>query len=364
MTGSYTDTDELDLKAGIGQRLESVKWNVLGVDRTVLFSLSNVDASHPAEISFDGNSNTQRTLHGLRVGPAEAARIDPIVHRLQPSWVLASGTSYPLGLFLFSSANTPIDSGGNVLMADLYDQSVILNQQRASTFSLSAGTPVTVAIAQLVAELGLTAYASIDSSAVVTGANVPVSWSLGTAYGVILSDLALAGGLFPPYFDNNGFLRFRAVPNPISTAPADLTFLADVNSRIIAGTITTSTDLITAPNRYIVRGSGTGAFEVVGTYDVPASAPHSKEHIGYVRTAPIIDNQAVSTSTTAQAAAQAAYATDYSTYDWVQFHSAPDPRDDGYQIVNFLGTNYREQSWTLRLTPGGPHTHSARKVYV
>jgi len=352
----------LDLVPGIGQRQESYQFDVLNADRTFVFTLTMAETDNPPSVAWDSTNTTNRTLHGLTVGPDDAARINPFRHRLRVSYKLQDGTLWPLGLFLFASDAMDVESWGDDMAADLYDQSIILNQPRGASFSLGTGSQIVPAISQLVGEVGLTAYTSIDSTGATLSASAPGVWDLDKTRREILSDLCAAAGFYPPYFDNNGILRFRAVPN-IAHADADLTFLADDSSRIVAGTTRLHNNLLNAPNRYIVRGAAAGSAEIIGIYDVPASAPQSAFNRGYVVVAPIIDNQTVSDSVAAQAAAQAAYSTDASSYDTVEFTTAADPRDDGFLLVDFLGTLYREQTWSLELSAGGTHTHTAAKVY-
>lgn len=353
-------TDLLDLVPGIGQRIETVRFDIVNPDRSVEFQVTNAEADQVPTISWDGDAAQQRTLNGLVIGPADAARINPIVHRLRPSWVLDTGDTFPLGLFLFSSNDSHVDSWGADLAGGLGDSNVILGQAREATLSLPIGATIREAMLSIIDELGLSAYASVDPSDVLLSA--PISWQLGTTRGQILTDLCQAAAFYPPYWDNNAILRLRAVPNPLSAAVADLTFTGDSGSRVIGGSIVTSSDLVKAPNRYIVRGSATNGAEVSAFYDIPASAPHSKDAIGYIR-AIVIDNSAVSDAAAAAASAHAAYATDFTTYDWVSFDTSPDPRADGYQVVSFLGTNYRAQSWSLPCTPGGPMSWKCRRVY-
>ena len=360
MTRQWTGTQLLDLPAAIGQRAESVRFDLLAADGSNLGTLTNVETEHPPTITWDGTSSTQRTMNGLVIGPGDASSVDPIRHRIRPSWVLDTGDTYPLGIFMFSASSRQVDSWGADLSGSLYDQSVILNQGRESSLSIGDGAQIRPVIQQIIDEVGLTAYASIDPT--LATVSTAIVYASGVTRGKILNDLCVAAGFFPWYFDNTGLLRLRAVPNPISAAAPDLTFNADSASRIIGGSVSTSTDLLTAPNRYIVRGASTSAQEIVGYYDIPSTAPHSKENIGYVRSV-TINNQAVTDGNAAVVAAQAAYATDFSTYDRAAFQTAPDPRADSYQVAAFLGANYIVQSWALPLTPGGPMDWKVKRNY-
>lgn len=350
----------LDLPAGLGQRAETIRYDVLQPDRSLAFTCSQPERA-TASIAWDANSQTQRTLHGLALGPRDVARIDPTVHRLAPKWVLDDGTEFACGLFLFSTPAFPQLAGQQFMNADLADQSVVLNQGRESSYNLGPYSPLLPAIMGLVDEVGLVPYVVADQVLGTTG-SAPYSQPVGTSRGQILDDLLLAAGMYPAFFDNAGNLRLKLVPNPLSTAQADVVLSTGPSGRIVRDSIQRGNNLATAPNRYLVVGSATSQAEVSGYFDVPDNAPHSFARRGY-RVVKRIDVQAASDNTAAVAAAQAAYANDFDTYDEVKFDTSPDPRSDGFQVVNFLGTNYREQSFTLPLAPGARMSHVARKVY-
>lgn len=354
----------LDLPAGLGQRAETIRYDVLNADRSFAFTATQAQ-TRVASVSWDANASVQRTLHGVAFGPRDAAQIDPTVHRLAPFWVLDDGTQFQCGLFIFSSPEYPRLAGQSFLRADLTDLSVLLNQAREATYSLPPYAQILPALVGLAAEMGISDHIVVDALTPATIGSAPYTKSAGTARREIFDDLCAAAGLYPPFFDNSGNLRFRSVPNPLYAAPADVVYDISSTGRIVRDSIVTANNLATAPNRYLAIGSATSSGEVVGYFDIPPSAPHSFERRGF-RVVKRVDVQGVADSQACVVAAHAAYANDFDVYDEVRFAAAPDPRADGFQILNFLGTNYREQSWTLPLAPGGGGqgmTRVGRKVY-
>jgi len=359
---SWTDEQLADLVEGVGQRFETYRFDVLRPDLSYEFTLQTVDADNPPSIDWDATSSTQRTLHGLNISPKEINSIDPLTHRLAAYMQFDTGRLWPLGVFLFANPHEKVSSYGHWLNSDLMDQSVILNQGREAAFGIDAGSQILPAMQLMIDELGLTARASIDPTLVTLSPDAPHSWAAGTTRGKILGDLCTAAGFYPPYFDGLGWLRLRAVPYPLSAAPADL-FFDETNSRILSDSIDVSNNLNTAPNRYIVTGPALSTAEIVGIYDIPPSAPHSFQHRGFHVVAPPVQNALVTDNASAIAAAHALYANDFSAYEQIEFSTAPEPRVGGYQVMDVIGTKYRVQSWSLTCSPGSEHRHTGRAIY-
>lgn len=359
----WSGADLLDLPANLGQRIEGIRFDILTADLVFAFTCTQVNRSAQiGTIHFDANADVNRTLSQLWFGPDDTANIDPLSHLLRPHWVLNDGSSWPLGVFHFANLPLQRHSYGDVYVPSLYDSSVILNQPRGATFSIQPGTLLTTAARQIIAEVGLSARAAIDNSSAYVNPGSPQVYQSGSTRRQILAGICQALGYYPPYFDNDGFLRLRAVPNPISSAEPDVTYTEDENSRIVRDSVGISSNIIDAPNVYRVIGSPAAGGEIVGEYRVPGSAPNSSQHRGFdvVRT---IQNQNVHDQAAAAAAAQAAYVNDFSTYVQITANTAPDPRADGMQIVQYRGTNYREQAWDLELRPGGRMGHVWQQVY-
>jgi hypothetical protein len=358
-----TPDEILDLPANVGEVRSTVRYTVLDAQLEELFRINPVASD--VSIVVNTTSTVKRTMRGLHLDPVDNARIDVLNMRILPEWIVSTGTleqAYPLGVFIFSDANRPRATYGLELKGTLYDQTVIVNQGRQKTFNVANNAVVTDVIAQVAGEVGLSgSLVDIDFSSVTV--TTPIAWRAGTSRYTILEDLCALAGFYPPYFTNIGVLRCKSAPPSLAGLAPDHTYNAGPDSRIIDQTIVESDDLVNAPNRYlVVNNSGTGG-DISGYYDLPDSAPQSYANRGY-RVVKKIDDQGVENATQATARAQLAAITDFSTYNWAEFDATPDPRHDIFDIVEYLGENYREVGWDLKLKPGGPQSHKLRKIYA
>ena len=73
--------------------------------------------------------------------------------------------------------------------------------------------------------------------------------------------------------------------------------------------------------------------------------------------------QGLADQAAADQAAAAAYASDVSTYSWVNFDTPADPRHDTLDVVAFDAINYLQLGWKMECGPGGPMTHTCRGAY-
>lgn len=350
----------LDLPAGVGQIKLSFRYEILNYDLTYAFTAEAVDRDNPPTIYFDANGDINRTMSGIRFGPRDAERINPLSHLVMPRCELEDGTLINMGVFHFKTVPLTIHTWGDEFRPECYDRSLILVQKRKGSFAIGKDTLYTTAARALIDEVGLTAFAAVDNSS--AAAQSPQTFPSGTSRKAILKWICEALGFYPPYFDNDGFLRLRAVPNPISDAPPDVIYTADENSRIIHDSISAESNIGDAPNVYRVVGDPFAGAEVIGEFFVPATAPHSVAHRGF-EIADEVSNQNVHDKPAADAAAHQRYVMDYSTFVRVDFETSIDPRADGMLLSRFLGTNYREQSWSMECRPGGRMTHSAQEVW-
>lgn len=358
----WTGGDLLDLPAGLGQLKSTVRFEILNYDLTFVFTAEQVDLENPPTIQFDANADTCRTMSGLRFSARDAARINPLLHLVRPVWVLDDGSEFPMGVFMFADSPLDVHSYGDEFTPSCYDRSVLLNQARGRSYSISPGTLFTTSVRELLAEVGLLSWASIDASSVY--ATTPQVFPPANTRGATLRSICQALGFYPWYFNNDGFVRFRAVPNPISSAEPDAIYTLDENSRVLFDSIKASSNIVTAPNVYRVVGATSAGGEVVGEFRVPDSAPHSVARRGFEIAAPPINNQAVQDQQAADVAAQAAYANDFDTHVQVEYQTPADPRADGMQLEQFDGVNYRVQSWGMEAAPGGVMVHVVQEVWV
>jgi hypothetical protein len=161
------------------------------------------------------------------------------------------------------------------------------------------------------------------------------------------------------WMNNNGFFRMIRTVDP-DTATPTLDF--DRGHRVIQGSITETSDLLRAPNRFIVTSNSGSAMDaaIVGRYDVPPSAPYSIAARGFV----IPQTTNLQAGGQAQADAMARnQGIRQSVFRRTSLSTAPDPRHDSYDVVRWQGVNWLELAWTLTLEEGAPMTHTLRRSF-
>ena len=126
-------------------------------------------------------------------------------------------------------------------------------------------------------------------------------------------------------------------------------------------TIAENENLLDAPNVHLVVNSGPNDLEIVGRARIDATQPHSVENRGY-EVIEVHREQGVSSSDEATRMAKTYAAAHPHDYAELSFQSTPDPRHDTFDLIEFGDVVYRERSWTLRLRPGGPHTHDCTRA--
>lgn len=350
-----TALDQLDLTWG--QRQATFRFDVLNQAGTVIGTI-HPDVDSPPKIENNVNRTIKRTMDNFNLNAEQAAAVDTIADRIKPYMLVAGAgpDDYPLGLFLFGGADRTRHSYGLPLSASLVDFTYVLDQPVETTVAYPAGAGIAAALADQYAAAGITDY-TIDPVTTVFGS--PVVWPAGTSRFAIMAEMAGMAGCFSPYFDNAGAGRVRVVTD-LALAPVDVAYGA--GGRVFADTIVETDDLLSAPNRYIVIDTSATDSPIVGYYDVPDSAPYSIAARGFV-VATVLDVQGLQDGSSANARAEAEAAQDSSTFKWASFDSAPDPRHDTFQIIEWLGDRYREQSWSMTLVDGAPMGHDLRRVY-
>lgn len=304
-----------------------------------------------ASLSHNTGQTVKRSLN-LQLGIEDASVIDPIRDRI---WIYMTirGVNWPLGKYMFTSDLQQVTSAGNLASLQLVDEMFRIDQPISKAFT-SNNEAIPAAVLRLVDELDV--QVTIDPG---VDASSQVSSPIGSTRGSILNTLATQGGYFTPWMDNNGgFHMIRAI-DP-ETAVPNLDF--DTEQRVFRDSITRDTDVLTAPNRFIVIGNGNSVntAEVVGIYDVPSNAPHSIQNRGFV-IPQVISMQVVSVAA-AEAAARAIGIRSNVT-ERINFSTPPDPRHDSYDVLLFEGQHWLELGWTMTLDAGGVMTHSCVKVY-
>jgi len=309
-------------------------------------------------LSHDTTSTISRRVNGLALARADAALIRPLVDRIEVAMVVGAGRGeavYPLGRYMVADAADVTSTGGNTAMLTLFDEMFIVDQQLDTAFD-AGGQLVNLAVERLLDGLPI---AEVDIDA--TEQTSTNSWSPGSGRGGALTDLATQGGYFKPWFDNNGRLRVMRAFEPAAQAPGiDL----DDTRRVVRDSISRVSDLLTAPNRFVVVSNDPGgdgdSQPIVGTYDVPASAPHSISQRGFVISKQV-DAQ-LPTPRQVQVYART-LGIQQTIYEVVELSTPADPRHDGYDVVRWDDQLWLEVGWEMPLAPGAQMRHTLRRAY-
>jgi hypothetical protein len=348
-----TDTPNptLDLDDGVGQRTATYRFDLIdGVTGEQLGQIHPIRSG--ATITHDTTRTIKRDLH-VRFGVADTAAINPLTDRIQPSMLIGGG-QYPLGRFMFVDESDLVSTGGIWADTVLVDEMFIVDQQLSNAFGTGPTDGVTATVARLLAGLPLPGVQVEPSPYPAVGA-----WAPGTGGGQILEALSTQGDYMTPWMGNNGHFRMVRTVDPDTAVP---TLDFDRGKRVIQGSVSEASDLLHAPNRFVVTSNSgdaqTGA--IVGTYDVPPSAPHSIAARGFV--IPQVVSLQIANSAQAFAAARN-LGIRQSVFRRTQLATAPDPRHDSYDVIRWQGVNWLELGWAITLAEGAPMSHTLRRSF-
>lgn len=344
--------DELDLVAAIGQRSATYGFNLIdGVTQENLGQIYPLN-DQPASITHDTSRTIKRDL-SIALAAADVAEVNTLTDRIEPFMTLA-GVDWPLGRFMFTGDTIARRTGGDDGSYKLMDEMALVDQEISTGFTSTGSCDQ--ALRELVAGLNL------PKGVVIAASKYPAAgaWRIGSRRGQIATTLCVLGDLETPWFDNDGVMRSIQVVDP-SIAVPDLDL--DAGYQIFSDTISESNDLIDAPNRFVVIGIGSASVvaPIVGTYDVPSTAPHSIARRGFVLQ--MTKDLQVKTVEQAKAAAKAIGMT-YLPVQQADMSIAPDPRFDSYQVVRYRGENWLNTVWTMPLEPGGSMDITLRRSYL
>lgn len=346
-----TDTPStvLDIDTGIGQRVATWRFDIL--DAVSGENLGTVTPIRPgATITHDTTRTIKRDLR-VTFGAADTAAINPLTDRILPVMLIA-GAEWPLGRFMFTDETDSQSTGGLLGDMALVDEMFIVDQQTSAAFS--SDQSATAAVIDFLTGLPL-----VDVQVEASPYPAVGSWAPGTTGGQILEALATQGDYMTPWMDNHGVFRMVRTIDPDTAVP---TLDFDRGHRVIAGTITGTSDLLRAPNRFVVTSNSgdAQAGPIVGTYDVPPSAPYSIAQRGF--TIPEVINLQVADSTQAAAAARN-LGIRQAVFRRANLSTPPDPRHDSYDVIRWQGVNWLELGWSMTLQEGAPMTHVLRRSF-
>lgn len=356
----------LDLAQYIGQVGASFRFDIVDAASGKTRGRISPLRDQPPTLEHDSTSTISRKISNLTLGVEDAEWFRPLSDRLKLTMVLGDSerTEFPLGRYMVADDSSILYSQGTVVPLTFYDEMFIVDQELEEGFT-ARGEPADVAIRRMLQNVPI----GIIEMQGPVGLRVYQSWGAGSGRGSAITDLATAGGYFQPWFDHENRMRFVTAFEPGDRLPdIDL----DGPGRVYRETISFNSDLVTAPNRWIVRSNAQGMElgeegeektelpPVFGIYDVPSSAPFSITQRGFV--IPKTVEAQVRTKNAAAIYART-LGQQRTIYERCTLTTPPDPRHDGYQVVRFNGENWLEIGWSMPLVSGGGMAHTLRRAY-
>ncbi len=340
-----------DLPAGIGQVLSSIRFEVWSRAGEKVGEIQPERTRSGLKVTVNTTARVTRQLKGLTLRADEAADINPYADLVKPLWVWEDGTERPQGTFIWSQPDRYVDSWETPLTATLFDLSYQLDQESLQAVSLPARGKVYPAMLEVAALAG---FDENDHEIQPNDATVldAVAWPAGSSYKKILSELAEMAGYLAPYFDNEGTLILRPFPE-IKLTEETIRYPLGPESRVLKGTVVVP-EALSTPGAHQVINTGTPKGDITAVAYVDPDLPWSRERRGFLIAK---THRVQGVESTAEAEIMAQSFIDQSPEAAVTFGSAPDPRHDIYNLVEFDGTVYLETGWSLTLGPGGPMTH-------
>lgn len=343
------------LDGGVGFRRDRFEWEFCDDARNALFVLPvSVDAR--PSVRWDNTRTVARTATGVSITTPSLDGLDLRRHRVRPVMVMPNGDRFPLGVFMFGADNRNPRSLGTTWTPDLFDETFITDQPLPEPVGVGEGGPLLAFFVALAQTLGIVDI-NVDgvSEAKATSTIAHKAGDTGTS---ALRDAAAALGCYPPFFDNNGSYRLKPAPPP--GTPADHVY--ESGTRIIEGSVVVTNSIYKAYNVYVTNSSAAGG-ALVGSYQLPASAPNSVENIGFRIVSPPHPISGAASVDTLNASAHVDAINDPNSYVQATFDSLPDPRHDGYHIVQLHGIAYAETGWSIECVGGGKMSHSLVGYY-
>jgi hypothetical protein len=352
-----------------GSRLDRFLYTLTDQDGNVLGELNPIvtidgrDVAPEVDTSIQGNTN--RRLNNLHLTPDQAENIDPRTDRIVPYWEDVDGTVYPLGTYRLLDATTVEFSGGGDIETTWGDESAAHHTPNTRSLSWGKDYPVANIITQIAGVLGI---AVVDADSTTADLGEPLAFPVGAAdWYEIYSQVAAAAGMLPPFFALDGSWRWRIVPewgvalpdHILSTAPD----APQVQQRIVQSSLVRSVTMLSSPNTWYAVNTAAGKSRIVGTYQLPASAPNSYERTGEV-VAEFVEAAGLNSTAAALAAARAAAATALDDIGSGSILTPLDATIELYDTIQADGFLYRTVGSSVTLAPGEPQSVELRRVYL
>jgi hypothetical protein len=356
-------SDVFAFSAGVGQRSDAFEF-----ERREGASGRPLGLLHPiraATLAANGGKSITRAL-AFDLGEDDSAAVDFESERVHVS-MIAAGQRWPLGRYLFTDyvqqdyADPDTDAPRSLTACQLGDAMTMVDTELESGFTCDDEAP-RAAVERLLGPFGFTMIIE-DSPHLISN-----SWMAGTSRKQVLEAIAELGGYLAPWFDHDGVFRMVRLFDP-AEGEADMDF--DAARSVFADSVTRAGDSPTRPNRVIVVSNsaaatgGNGAAldpgPLMAFCDVPSTAPHSIQRLGFVR--PKVFEMQVDSLAQAQNVADLLCLTQ-TVAETLTCATAIDPRHDAWQTVQFQGQRWLEYGWSMELVAGGDQQHQLQRSYL
>jgi hypothetical protein len=341
--------EQLDLQPWVGQQSSTFTFEL--VNGLTGEHLGFITPLRNAALTHDTSRTIKRQLT-INLGIADTDTVDPLTARLLLSMRLGDGSVWPLGRYMFTDDTSTRFTSGRLSNAVLTDEMFLVDQELTEGFDAS-GTTVVSSYQKLLSGLNVT-----FTSAASDGLLMAQSWSIGSHRGQIMEALAVTGNYFSPWFGNDAALHLIRTFDPIDQVPQ---FDWDAGNQVLRDSIVESSNILTAPNRFVVISNTSANDPIVGIATVSVTAPNSFANRGFYITA--TSTLQLSDASQAQAVARG-LANRLTIFETVNLTTALDPRHDSYDVIFWRDNLWLELAWGMQLTGGGKMTHTLRKAYA
>jgi hypothetical protein len=302
-------------------------------------------------VVWDGRATVQRVARGVRFDLDGWSAVNPLTDLLSPMFVAGNGTRSRLGLFAVASDPVRVVSGALRANPEPYlvDQGLFLDEPSPVNLSGRVGEQLSDTMVRVCDAAGVTRR-RIGAAGDLIGE--PIAYPAGTSFRQALAGLCDLAGFLPPHFDRDGVLLLR------SGDEGDRDFDVAYDGRnILAESRTVDTDLLSAPNTFIVLGGGATSGPVVAVASVDPSAPNSVSNRGGRVVSEVVRQQGLDTVDQAERLARMLAETAVAQSETVRFGAVPDPAHDCYSLVSVDGVVFREWGWQMGLEAGDVMSH-------
>lgn len=275
------------------------------------------------------------------------------------------GQWFSLGVFIASSVSETWSNGVGHLRIEAMDRTLLVKQvSTEGLLHLSAGTPYTTAVTQLLAAAGITSVLTDASDDALTTDRE--DWDEGTAYLNIANALLDEMAYDPLWFDGDGVARLTRYSEPTASNVEHI-YQSGANA-YIASTCTLTQDIYNPTNVFKAVVSNPDLPEPLTATAVneSVSSPISTVNLGRRILAPIARMDNIASQTALQMYVERLRFESQLADETVTFTTANTP-DHGYKDIlalehERLSGIYQETEWTMQLSYSGQMTHKAKRI--